>query len=284
MQVLDLNLLPTTIYSYYSLFKSRIIPFFNEKYPYEITPLMIKGWYSTFTDRGTLNTCVNGILRKAFENAIIEGYIKTTPFIVSFPTLKSNYEIKPFNLEEIKLILDNANGWLKNFLGIAFFTGMRTGEILALDWEDIDFEQNTISITKTRTMGITKAPKTKSSYRVIDILAQCEFYLKEQRKITGLSKKVFSYKEKSFYGSVTLSEIWKKLLIKCNLKYRSVYQTRHSFASNMLSNKENIFWVSQTLGHKSINMTVEKYSKYIKSDRKRKTTFLDDNYISFVQN
>ena len=89
--------------------------------------------------------------------------------------------------------------------------------------------------------------------------------------------------EKAFYGSITLREIWIKLLDKCNLKYRSIYQTRHSFASNMLSNKEDIFWVSQTLGHKSINMTVEKYSKYIKSDRKRKITFLDDNYITFVQ-
>ncbi len=99
------KLQPTTIRSYYSLFESRIVPFFDKKYPHEITPAKIKDWYYTFKDRTTLNTCVTGILIPAFENAIIEGYIQTTPFIVKFPTLKSDYEMKPFTLQEIDLIL-----------------------------------------------------------------------------------------------------------------------------------------------------------------------------------
>ena len=52
----------------------------------------------------------------------------------------------------------------------------------------------------------------------------------------------------------------------------------------MLSNKEDIFWVSKMLGHKNPNITLEKYSKYIKSNRTKKTTFMDtENYV-FVQN
>ena len=52
----------------------------------------------------------------------------------------------------------------------------------------------------------------------------------------------------------------------------------------MLSNKENIFWVSKMLGHKNPNITLEKYSKYIKSNRTKKTTFMDtENYV-LVQN
>ncbi|RBQ26639.1 tyrosine-type recombinase/integrase [Aliarcobacter lanthieri] len=281
------RLQPTTIKTYNSLFTSRIVPFFNKMYPQEVTPFMVKNWYSTFKDRSTLNTCVNGILKIAFENAIIEGYIKTSPFIVSFPTLKSDYKMNPFNLQEIKLLLDNANGWLKNFLGIAFFTGMRTGEILALEWKDIDFEEHTISITKTRTMGLTKSPKTKSSNRIIDILTQCEIYLKEQRKLTGLGESLFvlkGHKNRKLYNSSAIVLDWKKLLKKSNLEYRNIYQTRHSFASNMLSNKEDIFWVSQMLGHKNINITSEKYSKYIKSNRDKKTTFLDTEYLYFAQN
>ncbi|WP_146876924.1 site-specific integrase [Arcobacter sp. CECT 9188] len=278
------KLQPTTMHSYYSLFKSQIIPFFDKKYPHEITPAILKSWYSTFKDRSTLNTCVNGILKLAFENAIIEEYIKSSPFIVSFPTLKSNYEMKPFNLQEIKLLLDNATGWLRNFLGIAFFTGMRTGEILALEWKDINFEENYISITKTRTKGMTKQPKTKSSIRTIDIISQCEFYLREQRKITGLGVNLFSNnRNRKLYNSTTVSSSFEILLKKCNLEYRSIYHTRHSFASNMLSNKEDIFWVSQMLGHKNTSITVERYSKYIRSTKEKRTTFLDDSYLSFAQ-
>ena len=52
----------------------------------------------------------------------------------------------------------------------------------------------------------------------------------------------------------------------------------------MLSNKEDIFWVSKMLGHKNPNITLEKYSKYIKSNRTKKITFMDkENYV-FVQN
>lgn len=277
---------PTTIKAYNSLFLSRIIPFFTKKYPHDITPLMLKNWYSTFKDKSTLNSCVNGILKPAFENAIIEGYIKNSPFIVSFPSLKSDYEMKPFTLDEMELLLNNCDNWFRNFLGIAFFTGARTGEILALEWEDISFNDNTISISKTRTAGITKQPKTKQSNRTIDMLSQCEYFLRQQKKITGLSKNVFLSQVKfgqKMRGSLSLYNIWKNLLKNCNLKYRSIYQTRHSFASNMLSNKEDIFWVSKMLGHKNTNTTIEKYSKYIRRVKEKKTTFLDNSNLSFAQ-
>ncbi len=163
---------------------------------------------------------------------------------------------------------------------------MRTGEILALEWKDINFEENIISITKTQTMGINKRPKSKSSVREIDILSQCEIFLRNQQKISGLGKNIFNAerREGKIYGSCTLKYRWEKLLEKCNLEYRSIYQTRHSFASNMLSNKEDILWVSKMLGHKNPNITLERYSRYIKSNRNKKITFMDtENYV-FAQN
>lgn len=104
----------------------------------------------------------------------------------------NDYEMNPFNLEEIKLILDNASSWFKNFLGIAFFTGMRTGEI--------------------------------------DVLSQCEIFLKNQQKISGLDKNLFNAERRDgkIYGSCTLKYPWEKLLKKCNLEYRNIYQTRHT--------------------------------------------------------
>ena len=188
----------------------------------------------------------------------------------------------------IKFILDNASGWFKNFLGIAFFTGMRTGEILALEWKDINLADGTISINKTQTMGLNKRPKSKSSVREIDILSQCEIFLKNQQRINGLGLNLFvSTKHKTggkIYGSCSLVYRWKNLLKKCNLPYRNIYQTRHSFASNMLSNKEDMFWISKMLGHKSMNVTLERYSKYVKNNRDKKTTFLDEQNYTFAQN
>ena len=86
-------------------------------------------------------------------------------------------------------------------------------------------------------------------------------------------------------GSLDVIRAKKKLLEKLNLEKRNIYQTRHTFASNMLSNKENPLWVSQMLGHKTLNMTLEIYTKYIKEENApRKTTFLDKNIFRFAQN
>lgn len=275
----------STVRSYESLLNSRIIPYFSEMYPHEITPKMIKEFYETFTDKATLNTTINGILKYAFELALIDGAISKSPFVVSFPTLASDYEMNPFNINEIQLILNTAKGWFRNFLGVAFFSGMRTGEILALKWVDVNFQELTIDISLTRTNGRTTTAKTKSSERTIDILSQCESFLLEQRKMSGLSSFVFTSKDgKMFFGSSSLNRTWKNLLKRCEIEYRSIYQTRHTFASNMLSNKEDPIWVSSMLGHKSLNITLEKYTKFIRIDRKRKSTFLDDKNIDFGSN
>ncbi|MCT7489089.1 site-specific integrase [Aliarcobacter cryaerophilus] len=276
----------TTMYSYWSNYRANILPFIGNKYPSQITPKDVKDWYLTIKTLGTLNICVNSILKPAFELAIIEGYIQTSPFIVKFPILKSEYEMNPFNLEEIKLILNNADGWFKNFLGIAFFTGMRTGEILALEWKDVNLKDSLVSVNKTQTAGLDKQPKTKNSIREVDILSQADIFFKNQQKISGLGQNLFNAEKRAgkLFGSGVLVRKWKNLLNKCNLEYRNIYQTRHSFASNMLSNKEDIFWVSKMLGHKNPNITLERYSKYVKRDGQKKTTFLDkENYI-FAQN
>jgi len=271
----------TTMETYYSFFSSRIKPYFENKYPQEIRPKHVLEFYKTFTDKATLATVVS-ILKASFERAIIEEHIKTSPFVIKLPSIKSNYEINPFNLKEIELILSKADGWFKNFIAIAFFTGMRTGEILALKWDCVDLEESTINIIATRTKGFTQTPKTKSSIRIIDIISQAEYYLKEQRKLTGLGELVFSnFKGKILYGAGALRYQWVKLLESCNLEFRSIYQTRHTFASNMLSNKEDIVWVSSMLGHRSSSITYYHYTKYIRTQRTKKETFLDKNFDGF---
>jgi integrase len=53
-----------------------------------------------------------------------------------------------FSLDEIDILLNTSEKKLKNFLGISFFTGMRSTELLALKWDDVDFATDTVSITK----------------------------------------------------------------------------------------------------------------------------------------
>lgn len=272
----EVTLKRNSLNAYLSLFYSRIKPYFKDKFVNEITPATIYNFYNTFSDKSTLRTC-NSLLKFAFEKAIILGHITTTPLQISKPKFKSDYEINPFLFDEAKIIIDSAPTIMKNLIAVAFYTGMRTGEVLGLKWENINFQNYTIKIDSQFTNGFEDTPKTKSSNRIIDMLPTCEKYLNEQFKITGFNEYCFlNEQNKPFKTSSSVYHIWKKLLLKLNFNYRSFYQTRHTFASNMLSNGENPLWVSQMLGHKSLDITLQKYSKYIKREElTRKISYLD---------
>lgn len=204
-----------------------------------------------------------------FKYAVENKLIFENPFFMPKMKREEVEEIDPFNLNEIITLIKNAQNELRTFLIIAFFTGARTGEILALTWNDIDFVNKEIYITKTLSQdGKTDTPKTFSSKRVIDMLELVE---KELLKL--------KYKEKSEpiikVARPTLRKYFLKLLQRLNLKYRRLYDTRHSFASLMLSRGEEPMWVGcKMLGHKDLRETYKTYAKYLPKDRKERATFL----------
>jgi integrase len=67
-----------------------------------------------------------------------------------------------------------------------------------------------------------------------------------------------------------------RTLKESNIEYRPLYQTRHSFASQMIQNGEDIIWVVSMLGHSSPKMTLDKYAKYVKSETKKRGTFISN--------
>lgn len=77
-----------------------------------------------------------------------------------FSKSKSDSSQKHYSRDEVQRILEGATEWFKAFLTLSFNTGLRTGEALALQWGDIDFEKNTITIQRTQRHGVLKETKT----------------------------------------------------------------------------------------------------------------------------
>jgi len=63
-----------------------------------------------------------------------------------------------------------------------------------------------------------------------------------------------------------------------NVGYRTIYYTRHTFATMMIEN-EDILWVSNMLGHTDSTMTLSRYARYIKRDDKKRATFLENKSV-----
>lgn len=279
------NVRHSTFKAYKSSF-ARISKCFDGKMTKEVKPIHIKDFLESIADdenARTLLSRVRFLLKEIFDLSVLSEDIVSNPVnVVRSPkTLHEPKKHEPFNLDEIDLILSIAKGQYKNFLGISFFTGMRSGEILALTWSDIDFSTDTISITKTLSKGVIGKPKTASSYRDIEMLPMARKFLESQRLETGLKNGfVFTKgdKESHFANNSQFYNKYREILDKAGLKRRSLHNTRHTFASIMLNNNIEPLWVSSTLGHRDLSITLKVYTHYIPKKEKMVIGFLEKRY------
>ncbi|WRG29708.1 site-specific integrase [Helicobacter pylori] len=220
---------------------------------------------------------LNANLKSFLEFCEAEGFMEKSPyFSVTLKNAQEAKAIEPFSLEEVKTLIENAQSLrLKAFLTVAFFTGLRTGEQLALTWEDIDFTEKKIVVNKSlNELGQITTPKNKPSIREVDLLEPVEKILKELQASEPENKKfVFISMPKR---STMFQRAFRTLLRALNLKDRKLYTTRHTFSSLMLSQGEEPMWVSKTLGHKDLNTTYSTYSHYIPKQEKERAKFLKE--------
>ncbi|WRF09201.1 site-specific integrase [Helicobacter pylori] len=243
----------------------------------KITKESVTNYHNNAFKKYKKNTLVslNSLLKSFLEFCEQEGHTDKNPYFkITMKNAKEGEKIDPFSLNEIKAILKSTSDLrLKAFLTVAFLTGLRTGEQLALTWEDIDFTEKKIVINKSlNELGQITTPKNKPSIREVDLLEPVGKILKELQESEPANKKfVFISMPKR---STMFQRAFRSLLRALKLKDRKLYTTRHTFASLMLSQGEEAMWVSKTLGHKDLNTTYKTYSHYIPKQEKERAAFL----------
>jgi integrase len=150
----------------------------------------------------------------------------------------------------------------------AFWSGLRTSELIALRWQDVDLDHNRIFIRQAKVRGHIKGTKTSAGSREVSLQPQAKKALINQqphtRKIDDIvfhdSRNSQPWKNDQAIRKV----VWIPELKRADLKYRNPYQTRHTFASTLLSRGENPLWVAQQMGHKDWGQIRMVYGRWIK--------------------
>jgi integrase len=174
-------------------------------------------------------------------------------------------EISPLSMEEVKQFLEEVDSHFKEYFTVAFFTGLRPSEQIALKHDNLDFARGKINVVDARVMGEESTPKTVESRRTIDMTPPVKEALQKQAESTFFKGSyVFVSKEGSLVDVGNLRKrVWYPALREAGLKKRTMYQTRHTFATLMLSAGENPSWVARMMGHTSCEMLFKKYTGYI---------------------
>jgi integrase len=176
--------------------------------------------------------------------------------------------IDPFSIPEMRLFLENVDKDFLPYFFTCFFTGMRPNELIALKWVNVDLDHLAmISVKEGRVQGIEGPPKTDSSYRDIDILPPLMEVLRKHRVASppGAHYVFTGQKGAPLDVNNLRNRVWYPTLDKCGLRRRTMYQTRHTFASLMLYTGEDPLWVARMLGHTSTEMLYRHYGKYIRN-------------------
>ena len=260
-------------------YNNHISPVFGHRLLNSIGPMELEKWQNKLLEKFKKGTAqrYRSVFFTIFEKAFFNDFVNKNPFKkVLAPKMQKHQkdeEIEPFSKSELSIILENSTGYMKNFIKLMVSTGIRPGEIVALKWNDIDFEKKYIKVEKTRlrsrkdALPVDGDTKTESGNRKVDLLPNAHEALNEQQKLTGDAEYIFlNSSKKPFYNHDIVGVLFKKILEKSGIKVRVLYNLRHTFASQMISNGVDIVWVSKTMGHKDVAITLKKYTKFIQED------------------
>lgn len=244
----------------------------------DLTPAMVRDWIlrQTISQKSIRNRL--SVLRPALDDAIMDGLLQQNPLriinaskYIKETSAKTRDPVDPFAPDEVERVLSAAKSRseLEYCLFLfAFETGMRTGELIALEWADVDWQRKTVHVTKSIVEREEKAPKTEAGKRVIELSEKALESLMLLKPFTMLMGDTVFLNPLTMERWTTSDQIrktsWMHILRMAKVRYRKPYNTRHTFATKHISTNANIWWLAKQMGHRSPEMLFKHYGTFIK--------------------
>ena len=186
---------------------------------------------------------------------------------------KEIYSIE--EIEQLFRLLEDAPLKYRTFFTLAVYTGFRRGELMGLEWKDIDFESGVVSVRRTSNYTVktgiyTDTTKTKSSQRsmklpqlVLDILKEHKAEQDEERQKLGTKwfecDRLFVTADGHPMHNNTTYNWLRKFCKKNDFPFRDIHSLRHFYASALINEGIDVATVSSALGHSAISTTTSIY-------------------------
>lgn len=304
---------PATWESYDKTVSGKIKPYFEQKnYRFrEMKPEIFTEYFVYLATEGKSNgkgglsyktvKNIRGVLSSAYEYAIENSYIKDNPVLKSkmpFFAHSIKSDVPEYSAEQVRKLLLFAkenDSHIYIFLLLALYTGLRKGGLLALTWDDVDYDKKLLRVNKSRT-GSRKAitaqittPKTESSNRKIPLNDTVLEALKAEKKRqnehaeilgNGYDKShsfiVRTVLGKPYVNLSAINRVVNRLTENAGLPHCTIHGFRHSVASILDDNGVPIQDISVLLGHESVQTTERIYINRRKTAKAETIETLDN--------
>lgn len=232
---------------------------------------------------------VKETLHQMYTQAIRNGFVYVNPADgVQLPknNAKERQQLTEGDISKLKFFCRNYRSGA--LIMTLLYTGMRRGEILALTWNDIDFDKNIITVNKAvefrNNQPYIKPPKTKKGNRTIPLLFALRPYLLElkQRAVTDT---VFVNTHNQPHSDTSIKRLWSGFLKEYNeyLKKEeedkatfTMHQFRHTYATLLYKAGVDVKTAQEFLGHSSVNITLDIYTHLEEKTREQGAEKMND--------
>ena len=312
------ELAPTTYARYLGILNTRILPYFSKFKLDKIKPTDIMKFYDMLENDTQIRRLKNNkgerltkplskktilehhrLLRAMLHKAVYWQLIVNNPAERVQPPKTRKPKRKYYDDEQCKILLENLETQeikYKVAIIITIFTGVRLGELMGLEWTDIDFRNGIISINKASQYlsekGVfTKDPKTESSIRevaipsfVLSLLEEYKLWYEEQKSFYGElwheSNRLFVQDNGKPIHPSTISKWFEQFVKKIGLPVINFHGLRHTNATLLISQQVDVATVSARLGHAQITTTYNFYVHPLKSHDRTAGNVLENLLIS----
>jgi integrase len=276
----------STVAQYQQVLKSQLLPAFSDLRVSAITESRMRQLLTQLQDGGLSARRINLallVLKMILRTAVRRRFVREDPTEHVRGLREPKTEVDPLDPDMVTAFLESCATWWRPYFTVAFWTGARPNELAALHWGDVDTARGILRIRAGRYRGKEGPPKTASSVRDIDLLPAMVEALKAQKAQQAAERLkhgrgaseagqdyVFTGPEGGLLNVNALRDrVWYPTLTKAALTRRTMYQTRHTFASNALAAGEAPSWVAAMLGHASPEMLFSVYARYIPNRTRR---------------
>ena len=294
------ELAPSTYKRYCRMLETRLLPYFGHFYINKIRPIDIMQFYDLLERDTQLVRKKNNngkktlkplsgktilehhrLLRAMLHRAVYWQMIVTNPAERVQPPKAKKPKRRSYDDEQTKILLENLEQLsvedtkYKVAIILTVFTGVRLGELMGLEWQDVDFKNGIICINHSSQylsdMGIfTKVPKTESSIReiaipefIISLLEEYKLWYEEQKSFYGElwtnSNRLFVQADGKPMHPSTISKWFVKYVSTIGLPVINFHGLRHTNASLLVAQNIDIAIISARLGHAQVSTTLNFY-------------------------
>lgn len=261
---------PSTLNGYRKIITGRLYPEFGAVQLTGLSAPLIREFVGRLCTTAKTARNILSVLNLVLSDAVNDGLIEENPLgkveasrLIDRTSKRSSYKVEPFAPDEVAAILAAAGAHAPLFK-FAFATGLRTSELIALEWRDIDRAAKLVHVSRAQVVGVVKGTKTDAGARTVELSAAALEALQELSVTTKTRVFINHNTGRPICDDSTIRKLWEPIIKAAGVRYRNPYQARHTFASSHLSAGANPWWLATQMGHVDVSMIFKHYGRWVK--------------------